>query len=75
MIPITTTSAAKTIEELRKLFATHGLPEQLVSENGPQFTADEFRAFLRSNGIKHIRSVPYYPAANGIAERFVQTFN
>ena len=74
VIPMTTTNAARTIEELRKLFATHGLPEQLVSDNGPQFTADEFRTFMRSNGIKHIRSAPYHPATNGIAERFVQTF-
>ena len=74
VVPMTTTSATRTIEELRRLFATHGLPEQLVSDNGPQFTADEFGEFLRSNGIKHIRSAPYHPATNGLAERFVQTF-
>jgi len=74
VIPMTTTSAARTIEELRKLFATHGLPEQLVSDNGSQFTPDEFRTFTRKNGIKHIRSAPYHPATNGSAERFVQTF-
>ena len=37
-----TTSAVRTIEELRKLFPTHGLPEQLVGDDGTQFTADEF---------------------------------
>ena len=74
VVPMTTTSATRTIEELRRLFATHGLPEQLVSDNGSQFTADEFGEFLRSNGIKHIRSAPYHPATNGLAERFVQTF-
>ena len=36
VIPMTTTTASRTIEELRKLFATHGLPEQLVSDNGPR---------------------------------------
>ena len=74
VIPMTTTSPDRTIDKLRKLFATHGLPEQLVSDYGPQFTADEFWAFIGSNGIKHIRSAPYHPATNGIAERFVQTF-
>lgn len=54
VIPMSTTSAARKIEELRKLFATHGLPEQLVSVNGSQFTSDEFRTFMRNNGIKHI---------------------
>ena len=71
---MTTTRATRTYEELRRLFATRGLPEQLVSDNGYQFTADEFGEFLRSNGIKHIRSAPYHPATNGLAERFVQTF-
>ena len=74
VILMTTTTASKTIEELRKLFATHGLPEQLVSDNGPQFIADEFRAFMRNKGIKHINSAPYHPATNGMAECFVQTF-
>ena len=74
VIPMTTTSAARTIERLRKLFPTYGLPEQLVSDNGSQFTSDEFRTFMRNNGIKHIRSAPYHPATNGSAERFVQTF-
>lgn len=51
---MTTTSAARTIEELRKLQTTHGLPKQLVSVNGPQLTAEEFRAFVGSNSIKQI---------------------
>ena len=74
VIPVTTPSAAKTIEELRMLFATHGLPEQLVSDNGSQLTSEEFITFMRNNGIKNIKSAPYYPATNGGAERFVQTF-
>ena len=78
VIPTTTTTASRTIEELRKLFASHGLPEQLVSDNGPQFISDEFGEFMRSNGIRHIKSAPYHPArngwVNGMAERFVQIF-
>ena len=69
-----TTTAKKTIAELRKLFAAHRLPELLVSDNGAQFTSQEFEEFLKANGIKHIRSTPYHPATNGEAERFVQTF-
>ena len=50
-----------------------GYPEQLVSDNGPQFISEEFEMFLRSCGIKHMRSAPYHPSTNGLAERFVQS--
>ena len=68
------TTSAATITELRKIFARYGLPEQLVSDNGPQFVSAEFTQFLKSNGVKHIKSAPYHPSTNGIAERFVQSF-
>jgi len=34
----------------------------------------EFKSFMKSNGIKHIRCAPYHPSSNGAAERFVQSF-
>ena len=70
----TNTTSAATIRELRKIFARFGLPEQLVSDNGPQFVSAEFSQFLKNNGVKHIKSAPYHPSTNGIAERFVQNF-
>ena len=69
-----TTTAAKTITVLCHIFVKYGIPEQLVSDSGPQFIADEFDQFMRGNGIQHVRSAPYYPASNGLAERFVRTF-
>ena len=57
-----------------QLFAAYGLPEQIVSDNGPQFVSDEFATFVKINGIKHIQCAPYHPSSNGAAERFVQTF-
>ena len=74
VIDMSTTTATQTIIKLRKLFAAHGLPKQLVSDNGPQFTADEFSTFCKMNGDKHIRCSPYHPSSNGQAEQFVQTF-
>ena len=56
------------IQELRKVFAVHGLPEQLVSDNGHQFTSREFQEFVKANGIKHCLCAPYHPASNGLAE-------
>ena len=55
------------------MFSRNGLCIQLVSDNGPQFTSDEFCKFMLTNGVKHIRSVQFHPASNGQAERFVQS--
>ncbi|XP_061152316.1 uncharacterized protein K02A2.6-like [Syngnathus typhle] len=63
-----------TVNQLQMLFARTGYPLQLVSDNGTQFTSEEFQIFLKSNGIKHLTSAPHHPATNGLAERFVQTF-
>ncbi|KAL7891832.1 hypothetical protein AOLI_G00013080 [Acnodon oligacanthus] len=71
---MSSTTASKTIQVLRGLFSRYGLPEVLVSDNGPQFTSGEFKTFMKSNGVKHIRSAPFHPSTNGLAKRFVQTF-
>jgi transposase InsO family protein len=73
-IRMSTTSTSATIHKLQGLFASYGLPEQLCSDNGPQFSSREFATFMKSQGIKHILSSPYHPASNGEAERFVRTF-
>lgn len=67
------TSSTKTIELMRDVIATHGIPDTIVSDNGRNFVSGEFESFLRSNGIRHIRTAPYHPSSNGQAERFVQT--
>ncbi len=66
--------ATKTIEELRMIFATHGLPQRVVTDNGPTFTSSEFQEFMSRNGIRLIHSAPYHPSTNGLAERAVQSF-
>ena len=66
-------TTATTIQKLRKMFATHGLPQAVVSDNGSVFTSSDFEEFMQMNGIRHIRTVPYHPACNGLAERAVQT--
>ena len=74
MIKMTSTTTEHTIEVLRTIFARLGLPEQLVSDNGPQFSSDEFAIVMRDNYITHKRGAPYHPSKNGSAERFVETF-
>lgn len=62
------TFSEKTIEELRSSFSRFRLPQQLVSDNGPQLVSEEFQSFLCMNGIQHIQSAPYHPSTDGLAE-------
>lgn len=68
------TTAMATIEKLRVTFATHGIPVTVVTDNGTNFTSREFENFMKSNGIAHVKTAPYHPASNGLAEKAVQTF-
>uniref|UniRef100_A0A8C4NL68 Integrase catalytic domain-containing protein n=1 Tax=Eptatretus burgeri TaxID=7764 RepID=A0A8C4NL68_EPTBU len=66
------TTAENTVEKLHTIFANKGIPEVLVSDNGPQFIAGVFDNFMIQNGVKHLKSAPYHPATNGQAESFVK---
>lgn len=46
---------------------------RIISDNGPQFMAKEFKAYLRLKGMDHVRTSPYYPQSNGKIERFHQS--
>jgi len=74
IIEMSLTMATNTIKVLRDIFSRHGLPEQLVSDNGLQFISSEFSEFCKINGVKHFCIAPYHPASNGLAEHMVQTF-
>ena len=74
IIEMKSATTTATIEVLRGLFASYGLPTQLVSDNGPQFLSEEFSQFVKINGFRHIKSATYHPASNGQVETAVQTF-
>ena len=63
-------TSREVIKVLTDIFARFGFPEELVSDNGKQFISEEFEAFLKSCGIRHIRVSPYYARSNGKLERF-----
>jgi len=54
------------------IFARHGIPEVVVSDNGPQFASESYNKFAEEYGFQHITSSPYHPEGNGEAERGVQ---
>lgn len=43
---------------------------RIISDNGPQFIAKDFKEFIRVTGLSHVRTSPYYPQSNGKLERF-----
>nr|XP_041630616.1 uncharacterized protein K02A2.6-like [Drosophila kikkawai] len=74
VVQMSSTTTDNTIAALSSIFAIEGYPKTLVSDNGPQLTADAFKEFCKLHGVKHITTAPFHPASNGLAERFVQTF-
>ena len=63
------TTAEKTIEALKAIFCSHGLPISIKTDNGPQFISEVFKAYCEENGISHIKTTPLWPQANGEIER------
>ena len=67
-------TAEETFSMLHSLFTCMGLPDQIVSDNGPQLTSETFRKFATVNGINHVTGAPYHPSTNGQVEKLVQSF-
>ena len=70
VIPMSSTTSQTAIRALGQLFASHGLPQLLVWDNGPQFSADEFITFLTQMVLI---TFVVLPTTNGLAECFEHT--
>jgi len=62
------------IEKLREIFGRFGLPNKIISDNGPQFRASAFIEFCKQNGIVFYTSPSFHPVTNGAAENAVKSF-
>ena len=69
VIRLTTTTSSQIITSLKSLFGRYGIPEEVISDNGPQYISQEMKTFTDTYGFKHTTSIPYYPQGNGLAER------
>ena len=69
---LSSTTSAEVIARLKNIFSRHGIPDTVVSDNGPQFSSSEFKTFAENWTFKHITSSPTYPQCNGQAENAVK---
>lgn len=70
---MTSTTSVAVINQLKSIFSRHGIPETIISDNGPQFISLEFKNFSTQWEFKHITSSARYSQSNGMAERHIQT--
>ena len=70
---LTSSSSASIIATLKAMFARYRTPEILGSNNGPQYSSEEFQRFAEIYGIQHLTGSPRYPQSNGQAKRTVRT--
>ena len=71
-LPKNPTSEA-VIKKLSKIFSLFGIPLRLVSDNGPQYSAEKFKIFTKNLDIEHVTTSPHYAQSNGFIERNIQT--
>lgn len=67
------TRSTTIIRKLKSHFARHGIPDMVISDNGPQYVSEDFKRFSRQWEFKHKTSSPAYPQSNGMAESAVKT--
>ena len=69
---VTSTKASEVIPKFEKIFATHGVPDKLKTDNGPPFKGHDMKAFANKMGFHHQRVEPMHPQSNGLAENFMR---
>ena len=67
------TTSRSVIKEMKAIFARYGIPDVVITDNGPQLASAEFAVFAKTWMFQHITSSSYHPQSNGKAENAVKT--
>ena len=70
---LTTKTVVEVIRKLKAHLARHGIPDQVISDNGQPFASDSFHEFTSTYGFEHVTSSPLYAQSNGKVENAVNT--
>ena len=74
MEELSTPASSKQIADRMRLYMSlFGRPEEVMTDNGPQYTGQAFKRLLHDWSVRHITSSPHYPRSNGFIERHVRT--
>ncbi|XP_062597593.1 uncharacterized protein K02A2.6-like [Saccostrea cucullata] len=71
VVQLRDTQSKTIITKLKSMFARLGIPQKVVSDNGPQYSSQEFASFSREYDLIHATSSPRHPQSNGLAEKSV----
>lgn len=66
-------TSSSVINHVKSQFSKYGIPDQVVSDNGPQFACREFSKFSKGYQFQHTTTSPHYPQSNCQVERMVGT--
>ena len=71
-MPPSGATTAAVVSKMKEIFAKHGIPDVLRSDNVPQYAGAAFQEFTRNWEFQHITSSPHHLASNGFAESMVK---
>ena len=69
---LTSTTAQQVASHMKLIFSEYSLPETIVFDNSPCYSAATFTKLMRDYSVNQITSSPHYPQSNGLAEKYVQ---
>ena len=70
---LSATTTKSVVSAMKPIFAWHGIPNVIASDNGPQYASKEFKDFATAYDFRHVTSSPYHLQGNGKAKRTIKS--